>query len=237
MLWIYGKHACIAALNNPQRYVGKIYHTDKFDLSSFHIKKNTAVQRVTSEKLNELLGRDTVHQGIALYVEPLGGVPLNFLETIKDPQQIIIILDQIEDPQNIGSILRSSAAFGAKAVIISEKNSPSETPSIVKTASGAYELVPIIKTHNINKAMSYLKEIGFWSVGFSEEAREDLHAINLEGKIALVMGNEGKGLRSLVSKNCDFHVKLPTEQFSTLNVSMATTIALYQTYLSQKKHV
>jgi 23S rRNA (guanosine2251-2'-O)-methyltransferase len=233
MLWLYGKHACIAALQNKNRQIHKIYHTDNIDISAYALQQKTIVKRVQVKDFDKILDRNAVHQGIALEVSPLQTYPLDFLKKMNSDNQIVVILDQVEDPQNIGAILRSCAAFGAKALIMSEKNAPKETASIVKTASGSFEQVPRVHVVNINTAIKTLKEYGFWTVGFSEEAKLPLNKIPLKGKIALVMGNEGKGLRQLVSQNCDFHVNLPTQEFSTLNVAMATTIALYQTHIVQ----
>lgn len=233
MLWLYGKHACIAALKNKNRQVHKIYHTDNIDISAFSLQKKTIIERVHAKDFDKILERNAVHQGIAVEVSPLPTYPLDFLKNVNSDNQIVVILDQVEDPQNIGAILRSCAAFGAKALIMGKKNAPKETASIVKTASGSFEEVPRVHVVNISASIKTLKEYGFWTVGFSEEAKLPLNKIPLKGKIALVMGNEGKGLRQLVSQNCDFHVNLPTQKFSTLNVSMATTLALYQTHISQ----
>jgi 23S rRNA (guanosine2251-2'-O)-methyltransferase len=233
MLWLYGKHACLAALKNKNRQIHKIYHTDNIDISSFKIQKKTIIERVHIKDFDKILDRSAVHQGIALEVSPLPTYPLDFLKTENEDNQIVVILDQVEDPQNVGAILRSCAAFGAKALIMGEKNAPKETASIVKTASGSFEQVPRVHVVNINTAIKTLQDFGFWTVGFSEEAKMPLNKIPLKGKIALVMGNEGKGLRQLVSQNCDFHVNLPTQEFSTLNVATATAIALYQTHISQ----
>lgn len=233
MLWLYGKHACLAALKNKNRQIHKIYHTDNIDISVFKLQKKTIVERVHTKDFDKILDRNAVHQGIAIEASPLPTFPLDFLKNISDDNQIVVILDQVEDPQNVGAILRSCAAFGVKALIMGEKNAPKETATIVKTASGSFECVPRVHVVNINTAIKTLQGYGFWTVGFSEEAKMPLNKIPLKGKIALVMGNEGKGLRQLVSQNCDFHVNLPTQDFSTLNVAMATTVALYQTHISQ----
>ena len=233
-LWIYGKHACLAALKNKNRKISTLAYLRKEDIENYPIPKGVIFKKFDNKDFIKLLGSSAVHQGIALQVSPLQNYKLDFLATLPEKKQKIVILDHVEDPQNIGNILRSCAAFGAKALIVSEKNAPKETASIIKTASGAYELVPIIRVVNISKAIEKIKAYGFWSIAFSEEAKQYIHEVNTYEKVALVMGSEGQGVRNLVSKTCDLHVKLSTDSFTTLNVAMATTVALYQTHIMQK---
>lgn len=231
MIWLYGRHSCLSALSNPKRQIHQIIVSDKFgDMPEFKGKKVIVKDR---RYLDELLGKDAVHQGIAIQASFLPLHDLSYLEQFVEPNQIVVILDQVSDPSNVGAILRSCAAFGVKALIAPDRHSPKETASLAKTASGALEIVPRIQVGNLRQAIEELQKMGFWTVGFSEEAKGPLHKANLTGKIALVMGSEGEGLRRLTQENCDFHVNLPTAEFSTLNVATATAIALYQTYLIQ----
>ena len=235
MIWLYGKHACYAALKNKNRQIHKIVVTHKNERAHISnlVKKNTRIDIMVKKDLNHLVGRDAVHQGIAVQVSPLEYEDISYLKRVKDQNQIVVVLDQVTDPHNVGAILRSCAAFGVKALIEQYRHSPKETGVLAKTSSGALEIVPRIHVGNLNQSMKDLQDMGFWTVGFSEEAKEYLHKANLKGKIAIVMGSEGDGLRRLTEEKCDFHVKLPTENFSTLNVSTATSVALYQTFITQ----
>jgi len=235
MVWLYGKHACYAAIQNKQRQIHRIVvtHKNEQDVVSKLVHTRTQIEIIGKKDLDHLVGRDAVHQGIAVQANLLDYTDLTYLETIEESDQIVVILDQVTDPHNVGAILRSCAAFGVKALIEHERHSPKETAALAKAASGALEMIPRIHVGNLSHSMKDLQAMGFWTVGFSEEAKEYLHQADLKGKIALVMGSEGDGLRRLTEEKCDFHVKLPTKKFSTLNVSTATSVALYQTFMTQ----
>ncbi|MDP3372450.1 MAG: 23S rRNA (guanosine(2251)-2'-O)-methyltransferase RlmB [Candidatus Paracaedibacteraceae bacterium] len=237
---LYGLHPCISALNNPDRVIEKIYLTDKKLIDrlpptlSATMRKN--IEIVPKEKLIAILPREAVHQGIALKVQPLEPLDISDVIHNDEPNQIIVILDQVSDPHNIGAILRSAAVFGANALILTDRHAPKETPTLAKSASGALEHVPLCFVKNLAQTLKAIKEAGFWCVAFAEEATQTLSQIDLKGKIALVLGAEGDGLRRLTSENCDFYVKLQsTSEFSTLNVSNAAAIALYETFQQQNK--
>jgi 23S rRNA (guanosine2251-2'-O)-methyltransferase len=235
MIWLYGKHACYAAIQNKNRQIYKIVVTQNTerDAVSKLLNSRARIEIMGKKNLDNLVGRDAVHQGIAIQVSPLGYEDITYLKNINDQNQIVVLLDQVTDPQNVGAILRSCAAFGVKALIEQERHSPKETAVLAKIASGALEIVPRIHVGNLSQSMKDLQSMGFWTVGFSEEAKEELHKADLKGKIAIVMGSEGDGLRRLTEAKCDFHIKLPTANFSTLNVATATSVALYQTFLTQ----
>lgn len=237
---LYGLHPCIAALNNPERVVEKIYLTDKKLIdklpltASGHVRKN--IEIIPKEKLIALLPKEAVHQGMALQVKPLEPLDISDILNNETPNQIIVILDQVSDPHNIGAILRTAAVFGAKALVLTDRHAPKETPTLAKSASGALEHVPLCFVKNLAQTLKAIKEAGFWCVAFAEEATQTLSQVDLKGKIALVLGAEGDGLRRLTSENCDFYVKLQsTSTFSTLNVSNAAAIALYETFQQQNR--
>ncbi|CAO5675401.1 MAG: 23S rRNA (guanosine-2'-O-)-methyltransferase RlmB [Holosporales bacterium] len=235
MIWLYGRHACLAALKNKNRKIYKVllaHEKDKSLLPRLDGKK-VDIQIVDKKKFDDMFSKDVVHQGIAIQVDPLPLKHLDSLQAKEKENQIVVLLDQVTDPQNIGSILRSCAAFAVDALIIPERFNIKENAVLAKVASGSLEIVPRIVVGNLSQAIKNLQSMGFWTVAFSEEAKDPLHKINLKGKIALVMGSEGDGVRRLVSETCDFHVHLSSSQFSTLNVSTATAIALYQTYMIQ----
>ena len=240
-MFIYGLHPSFAVLQNPERIIEKIYLADKkmvdrLSLSSALAKganlKN--IEITNKDKLDAILPKGAVHQGIALKVQPLQQMDLSDFLHSDEPNQILVILDQVSDPHNIGAILRTAAVFGAKALVLTDRHAPKETPILAKSASGALEHVPLCFVKNLAHALKSIKEAGFWCVAFAEEAKQTLAQVDLKGKIALVLGAEGDGLRRLTAENCDFYVKLQsTATFSTLNVSNAAAIALYETFQQQ----
>jgi len=224
-LMIYGLHAVNAALANARRRCHRLYATEnargKIDLSACGTVLETVI--VKPEDLDRLLGSDTVHQGCALEVEPLAGLALEDLQ----PKGIVLVLDQVTDPHNVGAILRSAAAFGVKALITTERHSPQMTGVLAKTASGALEHVPLISVVNLAQTLTTLKEIGFWSIGLDSEAEQDLNTLKLSPPIALVLGAEGKGLRRLTRERCDLLARLDMPgPIKSLNVSNAAAICL-----------
>jgi 23S rRNA (guanosine2251-2'-O)-methyltransferase len=240
-LWLYGIHACRMALENPNRQVTSILATNDGIVSKVlsepsSSKHKSKVKLVDRQRIDALFPPGSVHQGIAVHVAPLPEIMIDDLEGDPSPNQCVVVLDQVSDPHNVGAILRSAAVFGAKAVILTDRNAPPETGVLAKSASGALEIVPLIRVTNLAHAIKDLKDIGFWCVGFAESGAQGLDQIDLKGKIALVMGAEGDGMRRLTKDLCDFTVCLPVaSNFSTLNVSNAATIALYETFKVQQK--
>lgn len=221
---LFGKHPCFAALGNPMRKIKAVYAT-KNTAEELKEYKNIPIPKIIDAKAFEsMLPQGATHQGIAVEVAPL---PEKTLEDIM-PKSPIIILDQITDPHNIGAILRSAAAFGAEGIVIQKDNSPGETGVIAKSASGALEVVPIIKATNLKREIDLLKKNGYWCVGLDGKADKTLKEIDLSGKVAFIFGAEGKGLRRLTVENCDYITKLPiSDKVESLNVSNAVAITLY----------
>lgn len=224
---MYGKHAVLAALGNPRRTVEQVRLTKEMlpfaEKALVHF--GTPHQIVTKEDLVSRLGPDAVHQGISAYVQYLEPESIDFLYD----KQILLILDQVTDPHNVGAIFRSAAAFGIGGIIMQKQNSPEETAVMAKAASGGLELVPRVDVSNLSQTISVLKEQGFWCLGLDGGAKTALHKAPSYDKTVLVLGSEGKGLRPLVAEHCDLLVKLPISlHMESLNVSNATAIALYQ---------
>jgi 23S rRNA (guanosine2251-2'-O)-methyltransferase len=235
--WIYGRHAVSAALGNPARLCRRIIAlretADEIAalVAGARIASPPRIELLERRALEALLPPDAVHQGIALEAEKLDAIDLDaVLASVpaEGAPHILILLDQVTDPHNVGAILRSAAAFAALAVILPEHGAPPMTGTIAKAASGALEAVPLIRVTNLARTLEQVKEVGFWCVGLDSEAPESLVALDLPERIALVLGAEGTGLRRLVRENCDYLARLPTRgTLSSLNVSNAAAVALY----------
>ncbi len=237
---LYGKHAVFNALANPQRRIQRLLLTQEArdsqqdDISEALDKGehgNIEISCLDRRSLEERLPPGAVHQGMALEAEPL---PTKHIEDIikqckNDPKAAIVILDQATDPHNIGAILRSAAAFGAAAVVVQDRNAPDITGTMAKAASGALERVALVRTTNLARAMEKAKAAGFWCIGLDGTATQTIAEADLDGRVALVLGAEGSGLRRLTRENCDLLVKVPmTGAVESLNLSNAAAIALYE---------
>ncbi len=236
--WIYGYHAACAALQNPKRVIKRVLMTKSVQqtLASQLNLKNFPVDLASGAEIEQLVGVGAVHQGIAVLADSLESLdPQDILDS-RQANQVIVLLDQITDPQNVGAILRSAAAFGAGAVVTTERNSAHMGGVLAKAASGALEQVPLIQVTNLVRFMEELQAAGFWCAGLAEEGRSVLDTKDFSGKWAVVMGAEGSGLRRLVKETCDYLVRLPTvSSFTTLNVSNAAAVVLYEIFRNQKE--
>jgi len=225
-MMLYGLHAVNAALGNPKRRAHRLYVTANALPRLEHVPtddRHFETIEVRPDALDRLLGTDTVHQGVALEVEPLAGVGLDDLAT----EGIVLVLDQITDPHNVGAILRSAAAFGVKALVVTERHSPHMTGVLAKTASGALEHVPIIEVVNLSQCLTQLGAMGFWRIGLDSEGPEVLNNTKITPPLALVLGAEGKGLRRLTRERCDVLARLDLPgAIKSLNVSNAAAISL-----------
>jgi len=227
----------VAALANPARFVHRIMAQPETaaELKSLAAKAAARVkgdvETLTRGELDRLMARDAVHQGFAIQTEPLPEPSLADLIAALPPseeRQIVLLLDRVNDPHNVGAILRSAAAFAAAAVIVPEHGAPPVTGVLAKAASGALETVPLVRIVNIAQALETLKDSGFWSIGLDGGAKHDLHTLDLAPRVALVLGAEGEGLRRLTRERCDLLARLPTKHaWHSLNVSNAAAIALY----------
>ena len=201
-LWIYGIHASIAALKNPNRNINSILttkHLSDFvtDLNNPNLPPHQIINR---NQLDAILPTDSVHQGIAAQCDPLPSPHLEDVLANQTENRALIILDQANDPRNIGSVLRSAAAFDATAVIVPDRGTPEINGSMAKAAAGAIEQVPIVRVKNLARSLKIIKNAGYWCVGLDSRATQTLAEAKLKGKIAIVIGAEGSGLRQLTSE-------------------------------------
>jgi len=223
---LYGIHAVEAALANPKREIRKLHLTENAArrLEPLLLQRRLKVEPALPKTLDRLLGGDAVHQGAVIEVEDLPTLGLDDIIT----DGLLVVLDQVTDPQNVGAVLRSAAAFGATGLMLHDRHSPPLTGALAKAASGALDTVPVILVPNLARALTELGERGFARVGLAEEGSEALETATLTLPMALVLGAEGKGLRQLTRECCDQLCRITTRgKLASLNVSNAAAIALH----------
>ncbi len=235
--FLYGVHAVTQALLNEERHHNRLLATEKGLASIEKVLKKAEkegrtlppVTLVEAEDIDRLLPRDAVHQELLLDSQPLEEVFLQDVLLHAEKDAAILVLDQVTDPHNVGAIIRSAAAFGAIAVVAQKLHAPDITGVLAKSASGAVEHVPLLREVNLSRTLDALKEAGFTCIGLAERGETTLAGAKPKGKVAIVLGAEGDGLRRLVAENCDLLARLPTQgEIASLNVSNAAAIALYE---------
>jgi 23S rRNA (guanosine2251-2'-O)-methyltransferase len=223
---LYGWHTVAAALVNPQRHIRKLYLTENAArrLADDKIEIPVTPEIVRPDLIDRRLGPDAVHQGLLAEADPL---PSPDIDTLAQ-DGIVLVLDQITDPHNVGAILRSAAAFAVKAIVTTARHSPEATGVLAKSASGALELVPLVTVQNLARALTELNDQGFMTVGLDSQGSENLGTVTLRQPLALVLGAEGKGLRQLTRDTCSVVARLDMPgEIKSLNVSNAAVLALY----------
>jgi 23S rRNA (guanosine2251-2'-O)-methyltransferase len=233
--WLYGLHAVHAALVNPARRCHRVVATREALAAlgpalATRDAPGPTVEIVSRSDVARLLPPGAAHQGVALMVTPLPDSDLAIAAAPAGPgRTVVVVLDRLTDPHNVGAILRSAAAFGARAVITTTRHAPGATGALAKAASGALERVPLVRVVNLARALDALADLGYWRLGLAAEAPALLAKAVPGGAIAVVLGAEGRGLRRLTAAHCDDLVRLPTEpDMTSLNVSAAAAIALYE---------
>jgi len=223
---LYGWHTVKAALENPARRIRKLLATENAlrRLKDEDVALPVEPELVRPDLIDARLGPDAVHQGLLAEADPLHAPAIGELAAAG----IVLVLDQITDPHNVGAILRSAAAFAAGAIVTTARHSPEATGVLAKAASGALELVPMVTVQNLARGLEELRQRGFLLVGLDSIGDGDLAALHLRAPLALVLGAEGKGLRQLTKATCDHvaRIDLPGE-IKSLNVSNAAALALY----------
>ncbi|MCK5910756.1 MAG: 23S rRNA (guanosine(2251)-2'-O)-methyltransferase RlmB [Caulobacter sp.] len=227
--WIWGTHAVEAALSNPHRPAPKrlLATPDRAKRLAPDLQKLSCLQVMEGQEIAKHLPQGAVHQGLALKIDEPES--LSIAELAASGEGFLVMLDQITDPQNIGAIFRSAAAFGAKGVILQDRHAPALTGVLAKTAVGAVDKVPYARVVNLSRALEELAELGWRGVALAGEAEQTLDEVLDGGPTVLVLGSEGEGVRRLVAEHCDVLGKIPMPGgFESLNVSAAAAIALYE---------
>lgn len=236
---IYGRHPVIEALKAGTRNFKKILVAKTFEgdivkkIISLAREKKIPVEFVAREKL---ICYAKNHQGIVAYVSPKEYLQYEkLIHSLKDKKNALIcVLDEVEDPQNLGVILRSAACFGVDGIIVQKKASANISSGTAKASAGAIEYVPIVRVSNISQAIDGLKENGFWIYG-AEMSGGEIWKTEVTGRIALVIGNEHSGLRHLTKQKCDFLLRIPIHNnISSLNAAISASIIFYE--INRQRH-
>ena len=238
--FIVGKHAVIEALKNPKRKVLRLFLTEE-SKKTIHrnsprknLLKDQKIYFKTKKELDKYSKNDGIqHQGFVAEVEHLEKVELKSF--IKNKlNSTLVCLDEITDPRNIGSIIRSAASFNIDGIIIKQRLYPSESKLMYKSASGAVEAIQIFDVANINTTLKYLRENNFWVYGFDSNSEKDFTRIEWKGNKVLLFGSEGYGIKMHTKKYTDFLVKINIDKkIESLNVSNSAAIAFH--YINSKK--
>jgi 23S rRNA (guanosine2251-2'-O)-methyltransferase len=224
---LWGKHAVAAALDNPNRRILKAW-TTREAAGFMQFPKEVPVTMAEAPDLGRLVPNDAPHQGVVIEVEPLDDVWLDGLLADAPERSLLLVLDQVTDPHNVGAILRSAAAFGALGIVTQDRHAPPESGVVAKAASGALERVPWVRVVNLARALEEVAEAGFWRIGLAGDAETDLKDALGPQRVALVLGAEGEGMRHNTRQHCDALAKLPiSDAIESLNVSNAAAVAMY----------
>jgi len=230
--WLYGLHAVQAALANPRRKLGRAVLTPRaIESLGSQLLARVRVETSDPAAIDRLLPAGAVHQGAALEAWPLKSRDLDDIlaEPGTEGRRVILVLDQLSDPHNVGAILRTAAAFGVTAVVVQDRNAPPQSGALAKAASGALDLIPYIEVVNIARTLDQLAERGFWRIALAGDGDVSLAEAAPVGDVALVMGSEGAGIRRLVREHCEASAFIPiSKTIESLNVSNAAAIALYE---------
>jgi 23S rRNA (guanosine2251-2'-O)-methyltransferase len=235
--FLWGRHPVLAALANPLRKgSGRLLVTEDraAEIERDKLAHGHKIEVIDGQALAKMLPTGAVHQGFAFKVQPLEGVSL---DDIADPANgVIVMLDQVTDPQNVGALFRSALAFGAKGIIVQDRHSPALAGALAKAAAGATERLPHVRVTNLSRALERLADLGWRAVGLDGSAEATLEQALDHQPTVLVMGSEGDGIRRLVAEHCDVLAKIPMPGgFESLNVSNAAAVALYEAMRAQSK--
>lgn len=232
---VYGVHPVIETIKAGKRKIVEIITVRGASVEKTHREilstENSPCRSVSLPDMNSMCGL-VPHQGIAARVGPFPYVAIEDIEDyLSKGDGVALVLDEIQDPQNLGGILRSAECFGAKAVLLSKDRSAMVTPAVEKASAGASAHIPICQVGNLARSIERLKEIGFWIYGAHCEDGANIFEVDIKGKVALAIGSEGKGVRRLTREKCDVLVNIPTcGKIQSLNVTSATSVLLAEVY-------
>ena len=229
--WIGGKHAVLSAIKNPKRKINKLLVTqdNEKDFNAKNFNKKILIEVKDKKEIDKIfITENIVHQGVAAEIENIATIELKeYLKNKNDTRNTLVVLDDITDQRNIGSIIRSCSAFNIDAVILLEKNYNPKSKMMYKSASGAMELLNVIPVSNITNALELLKKNNYWIYGLDGYAKENIEEQKWTTHNAFVFGSEGEGLRRLVKENCDHLIKIQiNKEMESLNVSNAVSVTL-----------
>jgi 23S rRNA (guanosine2251-2'-O)-methyltransferase len=234
---VFGIHAVKALLSTQAKHIVKLYLQRQRDdqrlteIADHAVDLSIPVQRVAKNELDQLVDGQN-HQGVVAECRHLGNIDESYLSTLlQDTRKpiLLLILDGVQDPHNLGACLRSANAFGVQAVIAPKDRAVGMTPVVRKVACGADMATPFIMVTNLARTMRNLQEQGVWLVGTTATAKQSIREIDMKGHIGIVMGSEGEGMRQLTQKHCDFEAHIPMQgTVESLNVSVACAICLYE---------
>ena len=243
--FIVGKHAVTEALKNPRRKVLRVFLTEdskkKLNKNNqqFNLLKNVKVFYKTKRELDNYCTKDQItHQGLIAEVEHLEKLTIKeyINKNLNKNNITLVALEEVTDPRNIGSIIRSAASFNIDGIIVKERSFPSESKLLYKSASGCIELINIFEVSNINTTLKYLKSNNFWVSGFDLGAKKDFTEHNWNGNNILLFGSEGSGLNYQTKKNSDYLLKIDmNKSVESLNISNSATVVFHHLDLIKKK--
>lgn len=234
---LWGIHAVEAALRNPDRKIKRLRLTEnaRQRLGPAIEARDVQPEVVNARDFDRDPGADVVHQGAVLDTEPLPDIDPRDFTPGAARDDLVIVLDQITDPHNVGAILRSAAAFGARGLVMTARNSPPLDGVLAKAASGGLELVPVSVVPNLARALEQLAEIGYFRIGLDGQGEGLLEARKIAGPTVLVLGSEDTGIRRLTRENCDVVCKITTSGgLASLNVSNAAAVAMHTVVMGRK---
>ena len=242
---IAGKHAVIEALKNPNRKVLKVFLTEdskkklNYNNQNLHLLKNIKIFYKTKNELDRLCSKEQIsHQGLIAEVEHIDKITIKeYLKLNEDKKNIIFVaLEEVTDPRNIGSIIRSAASFNINGLIVKERNFPSESKLLYKSASGCAEHINIFEVSNINTTLKYLKTKNFWICGFDKDGNKDFTTHDWNENSVLLFGSEGYGLKHQTLKNSDFLLKIQIDKkIESLNISNSAAVVFHYIYNLKRK--
>ena len=240
---IVGKHAVLEALKNPNRKIERVFLTEDAqkklnkENQSLNLFKSINVFYKSQRELDNMCGRDdTAHQGLVAEVEQLDEITLKeFIIENKKDNVNLIVLEEVTDPRNIGSIIRTAVAFNIDGLIVKERSFPSKSKLLYKSASGGVEHMKIFKVSNLNSTLRYLKSKDFWVSAFDVSATKDFTTNNWKGKNVLLFGSEGFGIKAKTLENSDFKFKVNINRnIESLNISNTVSVVCHHIFQSIK---